>query len=168
MKRARYVSMAALFLFLTGGCKERYWSLEKVAVHPAPRRVISLEVENKSPLFITPSFEHAMQQAAVALLMKKGFVVSNSVKQAYKFRLELHVDSSLIGGHYHRRLTQSDIGAFHVSPHYVKSLEFEYILYSPLKSVVLNKNYDLYFFNNEKKDTRRSIGVMKYILADVK
>ncbi len=175
-----------LLSFLAASCEKRYWYRKKVrepntqTIYHFPKTV-KVEIQNLSPEFISPAFEQKIKQAGLNELNKQGFVLSRKDTPNYSMVIFLKVDSYYVygsktgvstGGNYHSVLSKKRLGTDYShalkEKNMVKELTFNYKMISPKNGNLYWESDDgLYFFNEEKKDIRRSVGIVKYALSNV-
>ena len=99
---------------------------------------------------------------------KKGYQVTNK-KALYQFNIKLKVESYSVSGLAHIGFEKTSL-----IPYYNKDVQailFECNLFQikkDLKWKVWENNNDLYFFDKQKRDLRRSKSMVKYLIRSAK
>ena len=182
--RQTYLITILALLLVISACEKRYWYRTKINTHlfaakTYPRRTINIEILNFSPDFISKDFERSIQEASLLQLNKRGFILSKKDTPNFHLYIYLHVDSyfvygsrvSFFGNRYGSRIlsksqTSPISGYNYTELNRVKSLEFSYRMILPKDgSTYWESNDELYFFNKEEKDIRRSRGLVSYNLS---
>lgn len=186
----RYSISVLLLLAITlliSGCEKRYWYRKKIreplfTEKTYPRRTVKIEIRNESPDFISKRFEQIIQRAGMKTLARKGFIDAQKDTPNLHLIINLRVDSyyvygsntgALSGFNQSRIITrqrlQTDNGARLLKEKRpVKELTLSYYMTFPVTGNVYWESGDgLYFFNDEKRDLRRSLGMVRYALGTV-
>lgn len=163
------ILIIAIFALLSlSSCQRRYWYRSFVWSNSKNDLPVNISITNESPGTISPEFEKAILATCEKQLLKKGYKVSTK-KTLYKFNIKLKVESYTVSGlaHYGGERTS-------LIPYYNKDVQailFECSLFEnkkDLKWKVWENNNDLYFFDREKRDLRRSKGMVRYLIRSAK
>ena len=171
-------------VLIISACQKRYWYRTKInaqlfAKKTPPRRTINIEILNFSPDFLSKDFERSIQEASLLELNKRGFVLEKKDTPNFHLFIYLHVDSyfvygsrvSFFGNRYGSRIlsksqTSPIAGNYYTVLNRVKSLEFSYRMIAPKDgSTYWESSDELYFFDKEKRDIRRSKSLVTYNLS---
>ena len=161
--------MTFLAVLLTMGCSQRYAFRSKVFVFKKQTIPISIQINNESPVIFSKSFEAQIRKTCEKKLMTRGFGPPKKKQTPlYHFELSLQVDSFIVPHAFRTSAYPNpkmvDGGLVNVKA-IVLEANFTHI---KNKSVIWKDEYDLYFFNQEKKDLRRTKGVCKYLIKQIK
>lgn len=168
------------------GCEKRYWYRTKIR-NPFKSeanaiKTIDVEIRNESPEFISRKFEQTIRQASIRSLEKRGFMEAKKGTPQYHLTIHLRVDSfyvygsptgAMTGYNFADIMPRRSITSQTVIPHLrqkpsVMELSLSYRMVFPETGVIYWETGDgLYFFNEEKRDLRRSIGMIRYALSTV-
>ena len=129
---------------------------------------MNISIINESPKLISPDFQKIILATCQKQLLKKGYKVTDK-KVAFQFNLNLKVESYSVSGLAH-------IGGERTSliPYFnkdVQALLLECTLIQTKKDLkwkVWENQDDLYFFNIQKRDLRRSKSMVKYLIRSAK
>jgi hypothetical protein len=184
----RFIFLFGLIVLLLSSCERRFWYRKKIkAPPPAPElftkpKTIDVEVQNYSPESISKHFEMTIRQTSLNELLKNGFIHVSKDTPNYTLVIFLKVDSYYVYGHrtgaiggnnYHSIISKNKLNGPAnqglQETNIVKELAFTYRLIS-LKTGNLYWESDdgLYFFSKERKDLRRSVGLVKYALENIR
>lgn len=150
-----------LFILLAASCRQRYWYRSVVWSHSKPYLPITIKVVNESPFFVSHRFEQEIQKACEKQLARRGYYV-NAKSSKYQFVLNIKVDSFFVKG-------LAYIGGYRSSTYEysgkVLSIMFECAMYDPKRKWnIWKKENELYFFNQENRDLRRSKSLVRYLI----
>ncbi|MFA6260808.1 MAG: hypothetical protein WC760_05030 [Bacteroidia bacterium] len=187
MKRNYFTVLLLLAVLLITGCEKRYWYRKKVreplfSEKIYPRRTVKIEIRNESPDFISKRFEQIILRAGMKTLSRKGFMDAQKDTPNLHLVISLRVDSYYVYGSntgaisgfnqssiVTRQRLQTQAGARSLKEKRpVKELTLSYYMTFPVTGIVYWESGDgLYFFNDEKRDLRRSLGMVRYALGTV-
>lgn len=162
-----YILSVFLILILSS-CQRRYWYRDFVWSSAKNDELANIKIINETPQVLTADFEKEILAACKKQLLKKGYKVVEK-KAPFEFSLTMKVESYNVSGlaHYGGRITI-------LYPYYnkdVKAILFNCTLKQSKKDLVWKvweNNNDLYFFSKPKRDTRRSISMVKYLIRSAK
>lgn len=163
-----FIYFVLLPIILFSSCHRRYWYRSFVfssSKNPVP---VNISLLNESPKAILPDFQKSILATCEKQLLKKGYKVTDK-KASFQFNIKLKVESYSVSGLAH-------IGGEKTSliPYYNKDVQailFECNLFQnkkDLKWKVWENNNDLYFFDKQKRDLRRSKSMVKYLIRSAK
>ncbi|MFA9212685.1 MAG: hypothetical protein ACEQSR_02425 [Candidatus Methylacidiphilales bacterium] len=160
--------LLSIVLLLLSSCQKRYWYRSFVFGSSKNLVPVNLIIQNESPTLLTETFEKEMRAACEKQLLKKGYKVVPK-KATFQFKLVIKVDKFTVNGlaHYGGERTM-------LYPYFdkeVKAILFECILTQSKKDLnwtVWENTNDLYFFGKQKRDMRRSRGMVKYLIRSAK
>lgn len=152
----------ALLLMLICSCEQRFSYLSKVRA-ARKRGVVRLELQNRSPQYLPISFEEEVKNYMHKRLEAEGYKCSETNAQ-YLLEVEMGVDSSLNRGFAFAGPGPGGYAYSRRSLGIMLNLQLK-----PIKSEapVWTNAYDLYFFNDYKRDLHRTKGVIKYLLSSL-
>jgi len=155
-------------LLLLSSCQKRYWYRSFVLGSSKNLIPINLSIQNESQALLTKTFENEMLAACEKQLFKKGYkvILKNTT---FQFKLIVKVEKFRVNGlaHYGGERTM-------LYPYFdkeVKAILFECVLTQSKKDLnwtVWENTNDLYFFGKQKRDMRRSKGMVKYLIRSAK
>ena len=166
---------ASILLFITlinilflSSCHRRYWYRSFVWSNSKNDIPVNISIINESPKAISPDFQKAILATCQKQLLKKGYKVTDK-KVSFQFNLTLKVESYSVSGLAH-------IGGERTSliPYFnkdVQALLLECNLIQAKKDLkwkVWENQNDLYFFNMQKRDLRRSKSMVRYLIRSAK
>lgn len=177
------MSLIAVMVCLSA-CQKRFWYRDKVKkiahFENLPGRTVNVRIENYSPEFISKKAEEMMSQAAIKALERKGFIKSRKDTADLEFFIFLRVDSfyvyasrggATMGNNNSHLVTKTPMNlsknGFWEKPT-VRELTMSYRLYSyKTGKVYWSLDDGLFFFNDEERDTRRSMGMIRYAVQGI-
>lgn len=161
VKKGTIYCLFIVFLFV--GCNARYSYLSKVKGIPK-KGSIRVEITNKSGSLLDAQFENEVGEYIYNRLRKEGFHLTDK-NPKYLLKVEMEVDSSLNHG---IAFAGPGPGSYAYS-RMSKGIDLQ------MEARMLNSNsfvwedrYNLYFFNEKKRDLKRCKGVIKYMLSGFK
>lgn len=168
-----YRKAIGLFVLLVffSACSRRYGYLRKSGNGKA-RGIITVAVINDSKGMLTDDYVKSLEECAIKKLTREGFKVS-SKKTQFHLTVHVKVDSSFntgvafTGGPYPMSSRGSMPGYYQYSRRsrgIIFNLDLE-ALNTHYK--LWEKNYDLYFFDDYRRDLRRSKSVLKFLISDM-
>lgn len=160
--------LLSIVLLLLSSCQKRYWYRSFVFGSGKNLVPVNLIIQNESPTLLTETFEKEMRTACEKQLLKKGYKVVPK-KAIFQFKLVIKVEKFRVNGlaHYGGERTM-------LYPYFdkeVKAILFECVLSQSKKDLswtVWENTNDLYFFGKQKRDMRRSRGMVKYLIRSAK
>lgn len=163
--KPRAFILLILFALLAVSCQQRYWYRAVVWSHSKPNYPIKIKIINESPFFVSKRFEEQIQKACEQQLAKLGYIVTKK-NPKYEFSLVVKVDSFYVRGIGH-------VGDFYRNSYAysgkVLSIMFEcFLLDQKNRGKVWSNENELYFFNMENRDLRRSKGLVRYMIRSAK
>lgn len=167
--KAFLVLSIALALFATG-CQQRYWY--RIKLRTKPLQTVKVRIVNFSPDILDEFFEVEMLDACKKQLRKDGFQISTKDSANYEFELVMKVDTfnATIVGYRHvgvnnpmQTFSNAQVGVSRFEG--IGSILLETRMWvMKTKSVRFEVYDDVYFFNEPKRDKRRSRGVARYMI----
>jgi len=162
-----YILCVFLILILSS-CQRRYWYRDFVWSSAKNDELANIKIVNETPQVLDAEFEKEILKACSKQLLKKGFRVIEK-KVPFVFTLTIKVESYSVSGlaHYGGLTTI-------LYPYYnkdVKAIVFDCNMSQSKKDLVWKvweNNNDLYYFSKPKRDLRRSISMVKYLIRSAK
>ncbi len=157
-----------IVLLLLSSCQKRYWYRSFVFGSSKNLVPVNVVIQNESPTLLTETFEKEILAACEKQLLKKGYKAT-AKKAIFQFTLVIKVEKFKVNGlaHYGGERTM-------LYPYFdkeVKAILFECTLTQSKKDLtwqVWENSNDLYFFGKQKRDMRRSKGMVKYLIRSAK
>lgn len=166
---SKTILFIAIFALLSlSSCQKRYWYRSFVWSNSKNDLPVNISIVNESPMAISPEFEKAILATCEKQLLKKGYKVITK-KAPYQFKIVLKVESYTVSGFAHYGGERTSL-----IPYYNKDVQailFDCSLVQIKKDLnwkVWENNNDLYFFDREKRDLRRSKGMVRYLIRSAK
>jgi hypothetical protein len=150
-------------VFLLAGCDARYSYLSKVKGIPK-KGSIKVEITNKSGSLLDAQFENDLGEYIYNRLKKEGFHVTEK-NPKYLLKVEMEVDSSLNHG-----IAFAGPGpGYYAYSRMSKGIDLQMETRQISSNfLVWEDRYNLYFFNDKKRDLKRCKGVVRYMLSGFK
>ncbi|MFI5221994.1 MAG: hypothetical protein ACHQK8_06700 [Bacteroidia bacterium] len=159
-----------LLVAFTAGCRQRYWYRVKVdmlgSFYPK-EKTIHLTVTNMSKKYLSRMFENNMRMYCLQRLKKYGYIETTRDTADYNFTLMFWVDSFHVKGIWYMPIELRTYTPYDYS-HSIYQLTIQYDLRFFKDNVHFwDFKNQIYFFNNENKDLRRSKSMMRYSLRQL-
>lgn len=150
-------------LLINLSCNQIYWQRNKIRVSSRYRNQrIELIINNTTPQIFTQKFEAELREACKKEFKRIGAIVDFTEKPDFTATVTIKTDSFNIKGTY--ALTVDKESTWHMyKKDHVKAILFNYSIFD-LKRNLLNwtQQNDIYYFNDETRNSRRSINMIRY------
>lgn len=161
-KFSRNLFVLILGMIVWQSCGQKYFHLKKLSV-PLKRGIVALDVKSLNPEILNKSFEIEVKDYAAKRLRHEGYKCQEKNAQ-YFLQVEMKVDSSINSG---IAYGGPGIGSYS----YLKKSR-AILIYMELRSkstdrVIWTGDFDLYFFEDPKRDLKRTKGVVKYLISTI-
>jgi len=181
MRSGTFISILLLsLLLLASSCEQRYWYRQKVWVGNSKpfKGKIDVKVMNFSPEFISRDFEKVIKNAGMQYMVKSGYKAVSKDSPDFRLIIMMHVDSYYVyksrTGMFSRNPVTRAVVPSRMSGGYMREvnslleLSFRYQFVRTKNSVTLWEDENgLYYFNSERRDLPRSVGLVKYDLSNI-
>jgi hypothetical protein len=144
------------------GCMERYAYRNKLSA-PLKRGTVCFKIVNYSPQIINSVFEEELKEYCIKRLNKEGFNFTNK-NPMFEVVLEVKVDSSINHGIAYAGPGPGTYPYSKLSKGIMLTMEAKYL---KTDRAIWQDQYDLYFFNDFRRDLYRTKGVIKYMLSGI-
>ncbi|MCU0442778.1 MAG: hypothetical protein MUE96_10305 [Bacteroidia bacterium] len=157
--------LSIAFALLATGCQKRYWY--RIKLRSQQTHSVKVRILNLSPHILNGDFELEMLNACNKQLQKEGFQVLTKDSTQYQFELVMKLDT--FNANIIKDGVKSDASGeieYKVKP--IKSVGF--ILLETRMWVTKSNSTrfdicdDLYFFDQPRRDRRRSRGVVRFMI----
>lgn len=157
-----------LLLALATGCSKQYFYLNKVRANPK-KSSFNLRVINLSPDKIDPNFEEKIKEAAIKKMIRKGHAYNNK-NPRIELTLTVKIDSAVTSGIAFLSGPAGSGSSKYGEPyyyHYTRSAKGVYLNLTAQNRAtpIWDMDYDLYYFDERRRDLRRTKGVVKYMVG---
>ena len=162
-----YILCVFLILILSS-CQRRYWYRDFVWSSAKNDELANIKIINESPQVLSTEFEKEIKTACTKQLLKKGYKVIEK-KAPFEFILTMKVEAYTVSGLAHFGGLTTILYPYYNKD--VKAILFDCTLNQSKKDLtwkVWENNNDLYFFSRPKRDLRRSISMVKYLIRSAK
>lgn len=157
-----------IVLLLLSSCQKRYWYRSFVFGSSKNLVPVNIVIQNESPTLLTETFEKEILAACEKQLLKKGYKATTK-KAIFQFILVIKVEKFKVNGLAHYGGERTILYPYFDKE--VKAILFECVLTQSKKDLtwkVWENSNDLYFFGKQKRDMRRSRGMVKYLIRSAK
>ncbi|MFN7313850.1 MAG: hypothetical protein ACK5UI_10255 [Bacteroidota bacterium] len=165
MKNIKTSGIILIVCFSLIACKQQYWYRNKVKIERTVVQSIKVEIENKVPFIFNDRFERDLINDCEKEFIKMGYTTAFKDTPDYVATIQIGLDSFPVKGIYRFGMGGPSSFLRAYKKESVKAILFRYQLFNTrFQTFKWFEENDIYYFDDNDKNSRRSRNMIKYTI----
>jgi len=165
MKIAIITVTILIFCVLLIGCKQQYWYRNKVKIGRTAMQSVQVQIVNTVPFIFNNRFETDLIKDCEKEFIKMGYTTTFKDSPDYVATIHIGLDSFPVKGIYRFGMGGPSSFLRAYKKESVKAILFRYQLFNTrFRNIKWFEENDIYYFDDNDKNSRRSRNMIKYTI----